>query len=217
MRRSCAPESALVEGDPPELDKDQLRQLLCLYHNTTLGTDRILDLGKTLFDRSSMLSNGVRYDGVCAAGLDIPSLQRFGFDTIESFRSLGIDALDLSNEAVCTELVRIFGAASIIAEFVQSPGDAVALVGTRGSSVLGLTIERLLVVCAGCPSAASSIITHVGIRTFMQQPPSMEVLLDTGLRRDTLVRLGLSSVALIDKLGATTTHLRKLGYGANRI
>lgn len=194
-------------------DTKQLRKLLCLYHHTSISTEQILDQGSSLFDCAKMLASGVRYDGVRAAGLDVDAIGAFGFNTLESYRRLGLDALDLTNASDCRSLVAQFGADAVCKEFIQHPGDAVAIVGSEGADVLGLTTERLLSVCAGSPVAATTVISRIGLSTVLEHQPPVGVLIDAGLRRGMLLRMGLCSVVLAEKLKATTADLRKLGFG----
>ena len=120
------------------MNPEQLRQLLCLYHDTSISTEQIAEQGCFLFDRATMLTAGVSYNAVCATGLDAGSLKAFGFNTLESYRQLGVrvDAIELRR--VMTRPLpivagsRVRGAEAACKEFIQLPGGAVAIVGSTG-------------------------------------------------------------------------------------
>ena len=115
---------------------------------------------------------------------------------------LGIDALHLDDAAFAREACALYGAPALVDTFCTTIDDAIALAGSEAIDILGVSVEKLLQLCAGSPKAAAAVLAAeearglAGVRA--------ETLLDTGLRAKTLKTLERLDVLHRGRRGGST-------------
>lgn len=201
MRESSAPAPLSAE------------QRLLMFYDTMTPTANVLSLPDTEIEYSLLRRHGCRFAHLVSA-LSISDLHTRGFVTPEHYRDMGMDALDLHETAWARELVQLFGRDAVVTTFVRNAEDAVLVAGAEACHLLGLTVGMLLEHCSNRPRAAEDILRSWGpVHTFLPHL-TVAMLLNTGLNATQLLHLGLSIPVLTETLGATTTQLAQLGFGA---
>jgi hypothetical protein len=175
-----------MNSSPPPRRALSPKQRLALVHGTAFPTSVILNLDDREITHQFFVDNGVPPHNLAAAGVTPLVLKARGASDAECLLSLGYDALHLCDLSFCDGIVAAFGAASVVAAFLQAPLDAVSLAGSRAAERLGLSQQRLLETCAGASIEAYAVLMADpradGIRAV--------TVLDTGLRAPQLRKLG---------------------------
>lgn len=169
------------------------RQKRILFKNT-LG-----DIAQPI-NFESLAKAGVRAENVIASGLGLRFFHDAGVSTPAKLARLGIDALHLDDAAFAREACALYGAPALVDTFCTTIDDAIALAGSEAIDILGVSVEKLLQLCAGSPKAAAAVLAAeearglAGVRA--------ETLLDTGLRAKTLKTLGIGMLDVAALEGA---------------
>jgi hypothetical protein len=143
-----------------------------------------------------------------AAGLNADSLKARGLVDPGHFIDLGFDALHLSDQTFCTELISAFGAISVVSAFLKSATDSVSLAGSPSCHLLDVSIENLLSLCAGCTVEACAVVMQHATLT----GATASTILDTGMRVNQLTSLGYTAQSLHAQTNAMPWELVKLGF-----
>ena len=176
------------EGGPCE------RQRRILFKNTN---STVLSGPITYED---MVTAGVRAENLIASGLGLRFFHDAGVTSPAKLARLGVDALHLNDAAFAREACALYGAEALVHPFGTTIDDAIALAGTEAFEIMGLSVEKLLQLCAGSPKAAAAVLAAeearglTGVRA--------DTLLDTGLRAGTLKSLGIGLLQVAELEGA---------------
>lgn len=187
------------------------RQKLTLFYNSSVSASEALSMDDQDISFDVLVRNGVKPVNFRAAGVKATTLKRLGVQDASQLRRLGFDALHLVDQEWCEEASAAYGAAHVIAAFLVSPQDAVALAGTEAVKTLNLNVEMLLEVCAGAPTEAVSVLKQVNDPSPLKGVRA-HVILDAGLRSQQLKQLGYGLMSLRELKDVTTEEIRKLGF-----
>lgn len=188
-----------------------VRQKLTLFHGSGLNAEQALSTPDDQLGFDMLLSNGVKALNITAAGVRPLALKQLGVLNASQLRRLGFDALHLVDPVWCQESSAAFGAADVIATFLQTPSDAVALAGSDAMTTLDLSVQQLLEVCAGAPTEALSVLKQVTALTPLSGV-NATTLLDAGIRAPQLQQLGYNVAAAQQLSGLGPAELQKLGF-----
>lgn len=166
------------------------------------------DINNTFFSRHGIYATNIR-----SAGLFPLALRHRGVADATALRTLGFDAIDLNDAAFCASSISAFGADDVTRSFILTAGDAVAISGSTAVVQLGVTAQKLLETCAGAPVQAKSVVQQMEPRGGALRGVDMRVILDSGLRAQTLCNLGYSADSLKEQtVGCTDRELNLLGF-----
>ena len=188
------------------------RQRVTLVTNTSTSHEAAMAMDDAELDFSFFVTTGVSARNLRAAKLTPRMLEQRGAKTARHLRQLGYDALDLSDGQFCSNCVAIYGATDLLSEFLITPADAVSLAGSPATRQLGLDVGTLLVVCAGAPEEARSVLEQTLPRGGALVGVAPSTLLDTGLRGGALTRLGYTPSAVCAQTMASASDLELLGF-----
>ena len=138
-----------------------------------------------------MVKAGVRAENVVASALGLRFFFDAGVNTTAKLARLGLDALHLNEPALAREACALYGAPALV-------------------ETLGLSVEKLLQLCAGSPKAAAAVLAAeearglAGVRA--------DTLLDTGLRAGTLKTLGIGIMQVSELEGAECDTSLKFNF-----
>ena len=197
--------------------REQAARNLCVFHESTLTPVAALRIDDADVTFDTMRKHHVHFQNVRAAGLEPTELRARGFDSLEHFRDVGMDALDLCDAGWTRSLVAAFGIDGVKSTFVRTPEDVNLLVGSEGARVLSLTLDEALEHCAGSPEVAAVVLIAQTNMPAALCATSVQRLLDTGLRAPSLTRLGLGVSVLVQHMGVTAVQAASLGFGALRL
>ena len=189
-----------------------LRQRLSLVIGTGLSAQTMTEMNDENIDYQFLLSNGIRAPLLKAAKFTPLQLKARGVATANHFKSLEFSTLDLVDASFCGQCLAAYGADELLADFLTTPQEAVALAGSPAMGQLGVDIGTLLVLCAGCPGMACGVIEQSHPRGGCLLGVAPETLLDTGLRSKTLTELGFTAQSLSIQTAASLHELKKLGF-----
>lgn len=158
-----------------------------------------------------LASNGIKAKNLAAAGIGPKRLKTMGVENASRLRSLGFDALYLADPRFASEANAAFGSEETKQAYLQSASDAVAIAGTDAMDLLGITTVDLLAACAGAATEAQAVLQQLAAGVALNGVPA-SVVLDTGLRKNTLMELGYSLTALVQQTKASGQELAKLGF-----
>ena len=170
------------------------RQKRILFKNTLLTTST----GAITYEE--MVKAGVRAENLIACGLGLRFFHDVGVSSPAKLARLGVDALHLNESTFAREACALYGAEALVNTFCNTVDDAIALAGSEAIDILGVSVEKLLQLCAGSPKAAAAVLAAeearglAGVRA--------DTLLDTGLRAGTLKSLGIGLMHVADLEGA---------------
>lgn len=187
---------------------------LALFANTKYKPGDALELKSDALTCDFLIEAGVTWDNVSAAGLDMATLKEaHGFATLQDLKRLQLDALELTDADLMRQVINAYGIAEVRQVFAADPTDVATLTGSEGGRVLGLQVAQTMDVCAGCPTHAATIIRRSGALAEVVPQLTIEQLLNSGLRRDGLLKLGITAKTLIDFLpiAPTPKQIRELG------
>ena len=173
------------------------RQRIALLHGSGLKPAEVLELDDAEFRLEALLRRGCTAANIVCSGVNAGQLRERGVKHATTLRRLGFDSLHLVDSSICSDFSREFGADAVQRAFLTSASDAVVVAGTEAVSILCLTPDFLLSLCAGAPIEASNVIAqHDTPAAELMKEVTTSVLLDTGLRAAQLRSLGIGFVEL---------------------
>ena len=158
-----------------------------------------------------MQQNGVTANNIIAAGMAPCQLFDRGCDSPQKLRDLGFDSLHLRDPRFSTEAVACFGAVGVREVFMRGAADAVNVSGSCAVEMLGITPSMLTSLCAGAPYEMGVVLSDCGATTTLSDI-TVQMLLDTGLRANTLMQLGISIPQIVECMTIQDGDLQKLGF-----
>lgn len=187
------------------------RARVALFNGTAVSATDALALDDEQINYDSLLKAGVKAVNILVAGIGPMSLAKRGFDTPVKLRMFGFDAGHLCDAAWCNEACMAYGRDALVAAFIVSASDAVAVTGSEAIQLLNITPLELLERCAGFPGEAAAVLQQLphGISLRGVIP---RVLLDSGLRVNALKVCGYGLQSVVDQTGASARDLTKLGF-----
>lgn len=198
------------EDDARSTDTDA-RARLALFHGTSVSAANAIQYEDADVRYDLMLKSGVKAVNLLASGMGPMSLKRRGFEVASSLRSFGFDALHLCDPSWCNEMCMAYGSTEVIAAFVISADDAVAVAGSEAMQLLNMSSSDLLERCAGFPGQAFSVLQQLPHGGSLRGVTS-KTLLDAGLRVNALKACGYGFSSVADQTGANARDLSKLGF-----
>lgn len=190
---------------------DDARTRLILFHGTSVSAEAGMTMEDDEIGYDFLLSSGVKSTNLLAAGYHPMKLKERGFDTAIKLRSFGFDALHLCEPSWCHQLLLAYGRDEVVAAFVVTAADAVAVAGSEAMTMLNLTPSELLERCAGFPSEAYHTLRQLPHGLSLRGVPAL-VLLDAGLRVSALKACGYGLIGIVDQTGANPREVAKLGF-----
>ena len=195
----------------PPVEGLSVRQRLALFHGSGVNAESALTTTEDEITFEMLLKHGVKALNIQAAGIRPLQLKRYGVTQAQQMRRLDYDALHLVDPVICNEANAAFGARDVISAFLNSPQDAVALAGSEAVTILNLSVQQLLEVCAGAPTEAISVL-----KQSQEEVPlrgvEIKVLLDTGVRAPQLKQLGYNLASIREMSNVTAVDMGKLGF-----
>jgi hypothetical protein len=188
-----------------------IRSRLALFDNTSVSAETACTMEETELTYDYMMRNGVKAVNLLVAGVGPTQLKARGVQRAMLLRQLGFDALHLCDPDFCHEASMAFGSGPVKDAFLASAADAVALAGSEAMHILNVTTLELMRVCAGFPGEAIAVLQQLPQGNALHGI-SCAVVLDAGLRADTLKRVGYGMAGVIEQLAPTGVELGKLGY-----
>ena len=134
-----------------------LRQRLALVIGTGISDEAVVEMEDEQINYDFLLRNGVRAPLLKAAKITPVQLKARGVVSPAQFKALDFCTLDLVDGAFCASCVAAYGANELLAEFLTTPQDAVALAGSAAVDQLGLDVGTMLVMCSGAPEMAAEV------------------------------------------------------------
>ena len=188
-----------------------IRSRLALFDGTSVSAEDACTMDEGALTYDLMMRNGVKANNLVVACVGPTQLKARGVESAMQLRQLGFDALHLVDPDFCNEASMAFGSDCIKDAFLASAADAVALAGSEAMHILNITTLTLLRQCAGFPGEAIAVLQQLPQGNSLHGIPG-NVVLDAGLRADTLKRCGYGMAGVIEQLAPTGTELGKLGY-----
>ena len=187
------------------------RSRLALFHHTAVNAETACTLEDSEISFDLMMRSGVKASNLIVAGIGALGLKARGVHSATQLRQLGFDALHLCDADFCNETSMAFGAEATVDAFLVSAADAVSLSGTEALHILQISTRRLLECCAGFPGEALAVLQQLPQGASLRGVPC-SVLLDAGLRANTLAKTGYGLAGICDQVAPTGTELARLGY-----
>ena len=197
--------------------REQAARNLCIFHESTLPPAEALRIEDSQVTYQTMRKYHVHFQNLRAAGLEPTELRARGFETLDHFRDVGMDALDLCDAGWTRSLVAAFGSEHVKRAFVRTPEDVNLLVASDGARVLGITLDEALEHCAGSPEVAAAVLVTQSNMPAALGGTSAQRLLDPGLRAPSLARLGLGVGVLVQHMEVTAAQAASLGFGSLKL
>jgi hypothetical protein len=196
---------------PSESTGLSTKQKLCLFHGTSVSAETVLGMDEEDITYDLIVSSGIKANNLAAAGIGPKRLKAMGVGDASKLRSLGFDALYLADPRFASETNAAFGSEETKRVYLQSASDAVAIAGTDAMVLLGITTNDLIEACAGATTEAHAVLQQLSVGIALEGVPA-SVVLDTGLRKNTLMELGYSLTAIVQQTKASGSELAKLGF-----
>ena len=203
-----------VSREPSGGDTDtlSLRNRLVLLHHTDLSAVETFSLQDEDINYQLFVTKNVSAKHILAARLGPCWLKSRGVDSALKMKVLGFDSFHLaSTPAFCNQMILCFGVAAIVDCFLDTPQDAVNLAGGHTTTMLKLTGRQLLEKCIGEPSHAHAVLKQLDNTTALEGCPA-SLLLDSGLRLNTLGSCGHTIDSILRQTQATPEQMGKLGF-----
>ena len=153
---------------------------LCLFYDCGAEIHSILSLDDTEITTEFISVNKIPPENILAAGLFPCALFARGCKDVSSLRNLGFDSLHLRNEAFVTQSIACYGSSNVCDAFVSTASDAVSISGSEAVTMLGLSTNALLKLCAGNPLAAKAVLLSIPESSRLRGVEIVS-LLDTGI------------------------------------
>ena len=187
-------------------------QRLCIFHESDVGTAQALQIEESSLTYNMFVESNCNFRNIHTSGLRVSDLHERGFISVTNYKLLGMDALDLIHTTWRKELVRHFGARVVRDTMIETATDVVALAGSESARLLDMNLSYALTLCAGETEAASTLLSLHREMPSALATTTLECLLDTGLRANTLKASNVTLNAIIKHLHPTADDLRRLGY-----
>lgn len=200
-----------MKRPPTDFDTLSLRSRIVLFHNTNVSASDAVSFEDGDLNYNLFLSSGVKSTNILVAGLAPTQLKARGFECASKMKNIGFDALHLVNPAFCNTMNLAYGRVNILEHFLVTPQDAVSLAGSQAVSILKIYSEELLGKCVGAPSHAFAVLKQLPQADALSGVPA-ELLLDCGLRLNTLAKLGYTVESIVKNTDASPFQLQKLGF-----
>jgi len=184
---------------------------VALFIDTSVVLSAALEMEDSEINYDTMLRAGVKPVNLITARLGPMCLMQRGFDSPDKLRTIGFDAGHMCDAAWCNEACLAHGRDELVKTFVISASDAVAVAGSESMYILRMTTQDLLERCAGFPEEARAVLLQVPRGISLKNVPS-SVILDAGLRSQTLLECGYGFEAIVNQTSAGSRDLSKLGY-----
>lgn len=188
------------------------RQRLALIADSALAPQEALTMDDAAFDFAFLQAHGIEAKHVRAARLNPMQLKSRGVRAARDLRALDFNALDLTDPSWCASAIAAFGATDVTNEFILTSNDAVAVSGTGAVHQLGLDVPTLLLLCAGAPVEAASVLALAQPRSQCLRGVPPATLLDCGVRAKALRELGFEAHDVTAHTRASVDQLEALGF-----
>jgi hypothetical protein len=187
---------------------------MALFANTKYTPGEALEFDKEALTRDFLVGAGVTWDNIAAAKMDVATLKDVhGFASLDDLKRLNLDALELTDADLMQQVINAYGVDEVRRLFTAEPSDLATLVGSEGGRVLKISVSAAMDACAGCPTHAAAVIRRAGSLLEVIPQLTIDQLLNSGLRREGLLKLGLTSTMLINHLPVAPSpkQIRELG------
>ena len=189
------------------------QQRLCIYYDSTLSNEDALGIPDELIMYGHIRAHECTWRSISAANLKFESLLKRGFDTVDTFHSLGMDSFDLAEITITHSMIRSFGADLVKRTFLLSGMDAVALAGTESARLLSFTLDDMLTLCAGEPINAQTVLIRMRPQLVMPGQLKWDRLRDAGVGSKALAVAGVTmQMILALDPPPKTSELSVLGF-----
>ena len=189
------------------------RERIALFLDSDLSQDYVLGLPLISFDL--VREHSASTDHLRSANLSVIKYRRMGASTPSHLRLLGFDATDLRNEGFCVQMVNEYGEEAVQQAFVDTASNVSKIAGSPAMDVLKISVNWAISICRADPINAMctlrACIQQVGVDATLMQL-SMPTLVETGLKRVELTRLGITIDVLSSCMHASDDDLRVLNY-----
>ena len=197
---------------PPAAGALTRRQRLALAAETSLSAEDALAMADEEFTMAFFQAHSVRAPHLRVAKLNPLQLKARGVARARDLRALEFNALDLSDPAFCASCIAAHGVDEVVNEFLITANDAVAVAGTAAVHQLKIGTGLLLLLCAGAPVEAASVLKLSLPRGECLRGVAAATLIDCGLRAQHLLAAGYSVEAVVAQTCATAQQLEQLGF-----
>lgn len=143
-----------------------------------------------------------------ACRIDAVQLKAIGAHEARHLAEIGFNALHLVDRAFCESTVAAYGASDVKDVFLNTANDAVALAGSHSVELLDVSADELLEACCAEPGCAHAVLQQMGSLKGVLP----KTLLDTGMRRASLVALGYTASRLVSEIQCDGSDLQVLGF-----
>ena len=188
-----------------------IRARLALFNDTSINAETACSLDENEITYDMMMCNGVKAINLLTAGVGPARLKTHGVESAMHLLQLGFDALHLCDPEFANEANLAYGSEATRNAFLASASDAVALSGSEAMHILNVTTLDLLRTCAGYPGEAKAVLQQLPQGNALHEIPC-SVILDAGLRHDSLRVCGYGMAGVIQQVAPTGAELGKLGY-----
>ena len=200
----------MVSREPEQVGFSSIQRLF-LLHVTTISAEDVLSIDDSAFDYDFLKKYTIKIENLVAAGLGPKKLKNMVVSSAHELRSLGFDALHMTDPKFAAEAMGCYGSEEVIDAFLTNASDAVALAGSDAVDILGVITTDLLKACAGAPTEGYAVLQQLRPGLSLEGV-NASVILDSGLRASSLQELGYSLTAMVKQTNATSNELSKLGY-----
>lgn len=203
-----------ISREPSGCDTDtlSLRNRLVLLHHTDLSAVEAFSLQDEDINYQLFVTKNVSAKHFQAARLRPCWLKSRGVDSALKMKALGFDSFHLaSTPAFCNQMIMCYGVDALVDTFLDTPQDAVNLAGGHTTTMLKLTGKQLLEKCIGEPSHSYAVLKQLDNTTALEGCPA-SLLLDVGLRLNTLGSCGHTLESILRQTNATPEEMGKLGF-----
>ena len=143
---------------PPAAGALTRRQRLALASETQLSAGAVMAMADEEFTMAFFQAHGVRASHLRVAKLNPLQLKARGVASARDLRALEFNALDLGDPAFCASCIAAHGVDEVVSEFLITANDAVAVAGTAAVHQLKIGTGLLLLLRAGAPVEAASVL-----------------------------------------------------------
>jgi hypothetical protein len=182
------------------------KRRLALVAGTGVQPKDVLEMADADINYGFLVKHEIPTANIRVGGFTPSRLHARGAVDAEALEKLGFDAIHLLNVDFLNDAVATYGYGDIVATFLKTPYDAVALADTAVMQTLSLTTGRLMEECAGAPSEALAVLAQ--LKSIADLP--ITTLLDTGIRGPQLVELGYGFAEVHRATGANSSQMGKL-------
>ena len=202
----------LVDKDAADVTPLTLtrRQRVALAVNTRADVHQVLEMDEADITADFLAANGVNWLNLKMANISVNALTRMGY-TLARLVGCGMDAIELVRcPRLTRDLTHVFGATAVRRAVISSPGDAVVVAGTETARVLDVSQNTLLETCnPGFVSEALTIMSQYQHASPLQGV-KCETLVNAGIRKEHLLRLGFNAAYLANNLVGSNEEVARL-------